>query len=167
MIVVQESGSLDAPRTDGPEDSTTQRLDALEAQLGLLFNRFRQEVRARSFELDPSLAPAVYHTFRTLAHLGPTKQSVLGDTLCLDKSALSRHLHQLLELGLVVRKRDEVDHRAAIVTLSTDARTRLEQDRNSARDSFRARLATWSAEELDDLVRLLAKLSQESFAEQR
>jgi DNA-binding MarR family transcriptional regulator len=139
-------------------DGTTRKLDRLEN----LFERFavvmQRRFRQRASEIDRALAPAGYRTLKTLARLGPTNQSSLIETLSLDKSALSRHLHQLAELGLVARVPDPSDGRAAVVSVTPAAHARLDESRNAARDSFRTRLAAWDPADLDDLLRLLALL---------
>jgi DNA-binding MarR family transcriptional regulator len=139
-------------------DLLDQQLDRLEQQFGHLFGRFRQHVRNYAAEIDPALQPAGYRTLTTLAMLGPTNQSVLAAALGFDKSVMSRQLHQLEELGLVVRQVDTEDRRASVVDVTEAAHAHLREGRLTARSAFRRGLAGWDPNDLDELTRLLAKL---------
>ena len=81
-----------------------------------------------------------------------------AETLGFDKSVLSRQLHQLEELGLVTREQDPRDRRAVILRPTPVAVAKVEALAQGDRDDFRAQMLDWEPGELDELVRLLAKL---------
>lgn len=137
------------------------KLDLLENQFGALFDTIRQRLRTRSTAIDPTLQPAGYRALMALAQLGPTSPTVIAEALGFDKSVLSRQLHQLGELGLVTREPDAKDGRAVVITLTPTALARIEAANAEDRDLFRSRLGTWDAEDLDTLIRLLAKLQND------
>ncbi|KQQ28500.1 MULTISPECIES: MarR family winged helix-turn-helix transcriptional regulator [unclassified Frondihabitans] len=134
--------------------------DRLEQQFGLLFDAYRQRLRQRATEIDPSLQPSGYRTIVTLINLGPTGATHLADALGFDKSVLSRQLHQLELLELVTREQDPADRRAVIIHATPVAVARVEALKTLERDEFRDRLSQWEASELSDLIRLLAKLNE-------
>lgn len=143
------------------ETDSERKLDQLEDQLGQLLDTIRQRLRARAATVDPVLAPAGYRVLMALAHLGPTNPTELSDSLGFDKSVLSRQLHQLRDLGLIKRDPDPADRRGAVISLTPAARDRMEVANARERDLFRSRLGSWRREDLDDLIRLLAKLRED------
>jgi DNA-binding MarR family transcriptional regulator len=142
-------------------DDVARGLDLLEQQFEQFSIAFRQRMKARAAAIHPCLPPAGYRTLTTLAHVGPVNQSVLTETLGVEKSVLSRQLHQLIGLGLVTRAQDPQDGRAAIVEVTPAARARLAAVHGAARDSFRQRLTEWDPRDLEHLTGLLARLWSE------
>lgn len=150
----------------GPStDPTSGRLDRLEAQLATLYAVLKQRARLRAADFSPALQPAAFQTLAVVLQLGPANPKLLAEVLGFDRSVLSRQLHQLLQLGLVQRRPDPLDGRAAVISITDDARERLQRVTSEARDSFRDRLAGWRDDELDELARLLAKLSSDGVHE--
>jgi len=139
-------------------DDPAARIDQLEERFDLLLRAYRRRAQERARAVDAALQPAGYKTLKTLASLGSTNQAVLAEVLGFDKSTLSRQLHQLVDLGLVSRAPDAQDGRAAVVCVTAAARARLDEIHADARDSFRARVSTWSPHEVAELERLLTRL---------
>lgn len=137
------------------------RLDAVELQLSTLYATLKHRARTSAAQFDPLLQPAAFRTLLMVLQQGPVKPMLLAAILGHDRSVLSRQLHQLLELGLVERLPDPRDGRGASIVITDVARHRLERVKAEARDSFRHGLASWSDEDLDQLIRLLAKLTDE------
>lgn len=153
-MTLQSGGSLAGSSKDDP----AARIDQLEERFDLLLRVYRRRVQERARAVDAALQPAGYKTLKTLASMGPTNQAVLAEVLGFDKSTLSRQLHQLADLGLVSRTPDAQDGRAAVVCVTPEARARLDEVHADARDTFRARVAAWSPNEVAELNRLLAWL---------
>lgn len=92
-----------------------------------------------------------------LAHYGPSRASDLAEQMCADPSTVSRQVSSLVKAGLVERRADPDDGRASILVPTGLGVHRV-------RDYERRRGATvlpvvgdWSAEDRDDLLRLLRK----------
>jgi DNA-binding MarR family transcriptional regulator len=136
-------------------------IDRLEQQFGRLFDAYRQRLRERSADVDPSLQPSGYRTLLTVVKLGPVGAAQLAEALGFDKSVLSRQLHQLEKLGLVTRAQDPADRRAVIVAATPVGLARVEALGTVDRDEFRSRIAGWDRHDLNELVRLLGLLSGE------
>ena len=102
-----------------------------------------------------------YH-FRVLAVLdqhGPSSQADLGRHTGIDRSDIVATVNDLVEAGLVRRKRDPHDARRNLVTISRRGLRRLER-LDAALDEVQRRvLAPLTSDERKTLVRLLAKLT--------
>jgi DNA-binding MarR family transcriptional regulator len=136
------------------------RLDQLEQQFATLFDAYRQRIRQQAALIDPALQPSGYRTLLALITNGPSKAGTLAETLGCDKSVLSRQIHQLQDLGLVLRAPDEDDGRAVILSATSHAISQIELVRASRRDEFRTRLAQWCETDLATLNRLLGELAR-------
>jgi DNA-binding MarR family transcriptional regulator len=77
----------------------------------------------------------------------------------LDKGAVSRVVHQLLELDLIVRTPDPKDGRASILSISEKATRRLAELVGTRREEFDALLSDWDPGELVDLAKGLARFN--------
>lgn len=123
-------------------------LRAIERELGVLLRRVRRAIGVRARAVHPDLAPAAYLALAHLEQAGPMRASAAAEELGIDKGALSRQLTHLEGLGLLTRSADPDDGRAALVAVSEDGRTRLEEVRRARSARFDQRLGTWSDEEL-------------------
>jgi DNA-binding MarR family transcriptional regulator len=68
-------------------------------------------------------------------------------------------VHQLLELGLIVRSPDPADGRASILTVTDDAVRRLAQVHVRRRETFDQRLTRWEPGEIEELAAQLARFN--------
>lgn len=139
---------------------TGRRRDAvlgLESQLWLLGRRFRQRTLAVAEEISAGLGLNAYAVLESLAKRGPARQGDLAENVALDKTAISRLVQELLELGLVERHPDPSDARAQLVDLSPAGREQMARIRASRHAAFEERLADWTDEELHELGRALAR----------
>jgi len=139
---------------------TSRRRDAvlgLESQLWLLGRRFRQRTLEVAHEISPGLGLNRYAVLESLAQRGPTRQGDLAENVALDKTAMSRLVQELLELGLVERHQDPADARALLVDLSPTGREQMARIRAGRHSVFEARLADWTDEELGQLGDALAR----------
>ena len=140
--------------------TTTSRAAALrsiEREVGVLVHRVRRVIGVRARAVHPDLQPAAYLVLADLDERGPSRSSVVVEALGIDKGAVSRQIQHLVDLGLLERSPDPADGRAALLSLSDDARARLERVRDDRRERFGERLAEWSAGDLTELAGLLAR----------
>ena len=141
------------------EAERDEALRDLEHEIGKLLRRVRRGLTERAALVDPSLNATAYPLLITLNEYGPHRAADLADLFALDKGAVSRVVHQLLELGLIERTPDPKDGRASILQVSQLGRERLTALADQRREEFGARLAGWEAENIRDLARGLARFN--------
>ncbi|MGC4935493.1 MarR family winged helix-turn-helix transcriptional regulator [Gordonia sp. DT30] len=114
---------------------------------------------------------AVHTTFRTvdgefetaafkgLFHLArqPMRSRELAAELNTDPSTVSRHVSQLVELGLIRREADPHDGRATLLVITGTGRERVEAMRSGRRTALNSALSEWRGEELATLLSLLTR----------
>jgi DNA-binding MarR family transcriptional regulator len=135
-------------------------LEAFEREVGLLARRIRWALAERAHAVHPDLQSGAYLVLATVWRSGSLRAATLVETLGLDKAAVSRHVQHLLDLGLVTKTRDPEDGRAALLSVAPGVATRLEQMAGERSAALDARLADWSAAELDALVATLARYNR-------
>jgi DNA-binding MarR family transcriptional regulator len=139
---------------------SSSRADALrgiEREVGVLIRRVRRVIRVVAGEVHPDLQPAAYLLLAQVQESGPLRSSVLVDSTGVDKGAVSRQIQQLVDLGLVDRAPDPHDGRATLVSLTDEARSRLERVRGERSERFDRRLAGWTAPELASFAEQLGR----------
>lgn len=112
-------------------------------------------IRAAGIRLDRALFPLLVGIER----VGPIGVVELADRVGRDYTTVSRQVAKLEILGLVERRAGAADRRVreAVVTPTGKAMTDLV---DAARDRMgRAIFASWDAQEVDDLVRLMRKFA--------
>jgi DNA-binding MarR family transcriptional regulator len=132
----------------------------LEREIALLLRRSRAISARLASELHEDLDGAAYGLLALLQDAGPLRASDLVARLGLDKSTVSRHVAHLVDLGLVDRAADPVDGRAQVLTPSAEGSARLARIRELRRARWESDLGDWSAEDIEVLGRLLAKLNR-------
>jgi MarR family transcriptional regulator for hemolysin len=93
-------------------------------------------------------------------------QHELARALHIEGPTLTRHLDGLEEDGLVVRRRDPSDRRAVSVELTDAGRAKHAEMLRAVQSFNRRLLAGFSAEEIDELRALLAKLERNAHSKQ-
>jgi DNA-binding MarR family transcriptional regulator len=97
-----------------------------------------------------------------LYRVGPSRVSELAEALGLDRTTVTRHLDELEPRGLVVRRPDERDRRALVVSLTPAAVAHLDAMRMRNRQRIRQVCADWTPEERETFGRLLPRFAHES-----
>jgi len=129
----------------------------------MLLRRSRSVLRTLATRLHPDVDGASYAALLVIARRAPLRLVDLAEEFGLDKSTMSRQVSALLALGLVRRRPDPLDGRAFLLELADEGRARLDEVSRARHEEWRARLASWSAEDVrtlaDGLTRLAATLS--------
>lgn len=138
------------------------RLDAavsrVEQELGRLFARIRVSWREAAATVHPDLQPLGYQVLTSIATGKATSASAIIERLQTDKSAVSRHVRQLEELGLVESVPDPQDRRARVLVATDLAQERIVVARARYEGRIGERLRGWSEADLDHFVELLGSL---------
>ena len=142
------------------DSSVDAAVNRVEQGLGRLFARIRVSWREAAVTVHPELQPLGYQVLISIASGKATSAGAIIERLQTDKSAVSRHVRQLEELGLVESIPDADDRRARVLVATDLARERIEIARAQYEGRIAERLRTWSAADLDHFVELLDALGQ-------
>ena len=145
------------------ESERTEAVQTLEHEIAMLLRRVRRGIAERAGLVHAELNPTSYSLLLTLVDHGPRRARELAEMFALDKGAVSRVVHQLLELGFVERTQDPEDGRALILAATPAALARFEEARAGRRRRLEERLADWEATEISGLAGGLAKFNAAIF----
>lgn len=130
----------------------------VEHELAGLFARIRVSWREAAVTVHPDLQPLGYQVLTSIATGKATSAGAIIERLQTDKSAVSRQVRQLEELGLVESVRDPDDRRARVLVATDLAKERVAAARARYEERLGERLRAWSAADLDHFADLLAAL---------
>jgi len=153
------SDTMAAPAREAIEQRHT-AIRTLEHEIGALLRRIRRGLADRAVQVHPDLNPVTYMMLSTLEEHGPRRAADLAETFALDKGSVSRAVHQLVGLGLVVRSPDPTDGRASILAVTDEAVGRLAKVHEHRRETFDHRLADWEAAEIEELADRLGRFNR-------
>ncbi|MFJ4046280.1 MarR family transcriptional regulator [Microbacterium sp. NPDC089987] len=132
----------------------------VERELGRLFARIRVGWREAATSVHPDLQPLGYQMLAAIVSGHATTAGDLIERLQTDKSAVSRQVGQLAELGLVDSIRDPDDRRARRLVATELATARVTAARAAYEGRLVERLRRWSADDLDRVADLLDELGR-------
>jgi len=141
-------------------DAVDQAVARVEQELGRLFARIRIGWREAAITVHPDLQPLGYQVLTSIASGKATSAGAIIEPLQTDKSAVSRQVRQLEELGLVESIPDPDDRRARRLVATDLARERIAIARARYEGRIGERLREWSAADLDHFVSLLGALGR-------
>lgn len=130
----------------------------VEQELARLFARIRIGWREAAVTVHPDLQPLGYQILTSIATGKATSAGAIIERLQTDKSAVSRQVRQLEQLGLVESVRDPEDRRARVLVATDLAQERVAAARARYEARIGERLRNWSADDLDHFADLLAEL---------
>lgn len=133
--------------------------ETLEAELSFLWRRLRRLSTAQARQADEGLEVAAYGLLGSLYDIGDIRAGDLADKFGLDKSTVSRQIAQMESLGLIQRVPDPQDGRARLIHTTDEGEARIRQLREARGRWFRSALSDWPAADVDQLVKLLARLN--------
>ena len=127
-----------------------------------IFVGVRRTVRIAVAALGPDVQPAAWPVFREVVRAERVQATTLVTTLGMDKSAVSRHIKELRELGLVEAVRDADDARVVWVSPSAAGRVRIAEVFAGQQRRLRAQLEPWPEDDVARFAELLARFSSAS-----
>ncbi|MBP3976348.1 MarR family winged helix-turn-helix transcriptional regulator [Microbacterium sp. BLY] len=160
------SASTDDPAADGasgsadgaPIDDLDHAISRVEQELGRLFARIRVGWREAAVTVHPDLQPLGYQVLTSILAGRATTAGALIERLQTDKSAVSRQVRQLEQLGLVESIPDPEDRRARVLVATPLAEERVALARSRYEGRIGERLRKWTAADLDHFANLVADL---------
>lgn len=132
-------------------------LHQLERQVGVLMRRARRVIGDRAAMVHPDLPPPAYLVLSFLHSNGPSRASEVAEVFSLDKGAVSRNVHVLVELDLVTKSADPEDGRAMLLSTTPTAEERMQQISTQRLAGLDEKLGSWSSE---DLVRFVEQFAR-------
>ena len=146
---------------------TPQRSDAISAlanEFGAMLGQVRRLFRDAADRVSPGMMPGTYQLLTAIARHDGVTASLLAENMQVDKSLISRGVHELERLELVERTPDPEDRRSSLLTVTEFGRARLDAARFPMRTRFEAVLGEWPEHDVVALTRLLHALTtSESF----
>jgi DNA-binding MarR family transcriptional regulator len=106
------------------------------------------------------LSGAGLNALRLIARNGPIAGTDVARRLGVDQSTASRQIRPLEDAGLVARTTDEADRRVAWLEATDEGRAVLERIHGQRREDAERVLQDWSAKDVSELARLLARFQQ-------
>ena len=137
---------------------------ALELQLNRLQRRLARPVRLHGPSGWTLLDRPAYLALRHIVDDGPLRPTSLSGLLEVDLSVVSRQVKALEDAGLVQRRPDPVDARAALVSVTDSGRAAFEAVRTQRADALAEVVGTWPSEDVEEFVRMLTRFNEEAEA---
>lgn len=137
-----------------------QAMRHLEQELGVLVRRARRVIAERARAVHPDLQVPGYLMVGHLVRNGPARASVLAAAFDMDKGAVSRHVQQLLELGLVEGRPDPADGRATLLDVTPSGLERMDAVADSRRAWLDEQLGEWKVEDIEGFTSILGRYNQ-------
>jgi DNA-binding MarR family transcriptional regulator len=159
-VVHGEDGASGTAVSPVLHDDVTDRMQALEGELLILFRQVRRASVSRARCIHPDLQLAGYAVLLWLAANDYARSADVAAALDLDKGAVSRQIDQLERLGLVERVPDAHDKRAHNLVLTAKGSQGVEALQERGRTELQQTLAPWSTKDIDAFVSLLRRYNQ-------
>lgn len=144
-------------------DTQTERSDVIrevETEISTFFVNGRNLMKLAAKFVHPGLQPGGLALLRMLGQTGSSRPSAIAECLDIDRSAVSRLIQNLDDLGLIKRTPDPADKRAHMLGLSTYGRERLDALRTEYQSPMRRSLEQWNDDDLAAFNRLLARFNE-------
>lgn len=131
----------------------------LEREVAVFMRRARAVGKDLAHEVHPDLEADAYGLLIRIATAEGARGTDLADYFGIGKPTVSRQVRMLEDLGLVERRSDPGDARAALFVLTEEGASRVARMRAARRARFRELLEPWSSEEASQLAVLLGRLN--------
>jgi DNA-binding MarR family transcriptional regulator len=142
-----------------PTSAEQELLLGIESGIAQLFRSGRSALREYSNEFHPELQPTGFNILRMIFSCAPAQAGTIIQQTGLDKSAVSRQIKVLRDLGLVDTQPDPRDGRSSFLVPTSDAEERMEKLRRRVKSDYRDRLEGWSIEELNTFSALIERFN--------
>jgi DNA-binding MarR family transcriptional regulator len=127
-----------------------------------LFRAFRLEykklIKTDFTAVKPGLSQLHFLIMRTIAGSQGVPVSEIGKELHVPGPQMTHLTDQLIDFGMVVRKRDSEDRRVTRIALTDTGKIALARCRSILRDNIRRKLSGLKDDDLKDLAILLHRL---------
>ncbi|KQP56034.1 MarR family winged helix-turn-helix transcriptional regulator [Agreia sp. Leaf283] len=142
-----------------PTTSEQELMLGIEAGIVELFRSGRSALRDYAKGFHPDLQPTGFNILRMIFTCAPAQASTIIQQMGLDKSAVSRQIKVLRDLGLVDTQPDPRDGRSSFLVPTPLAEERMEILRQRVKNDYRDRLGEWTSDDLATFSALLARFN--------
>lgn len=142
------------------EKARAEHLRELGLELNALLAASRALTAASAERFHPKLQPAAFQIATILSARDSATGRQLSEQLDMDKSAVSRLLKSLCDLGLSESATGPDDRRSTIYRLTQEGRLRLDTSIEVKAGAFHSRTDGWSEAELIQFTGLLRKFNR-------
>lgn len=148
----------------GPADTvgavdTDDAIRSISKSFDRIASSARRTIRRAASRLAADLQPAAWPVFREVVRGGRVQATAIVASLGMDKSAVSRHVKELREHGLVDAERDEQDARVVWITPTPVALDRVAEVMAEQQAVLRAAFTGWPPDDLERFAVLLERFS--------
>lgn len=147
-----------------PRTASDEEIASVEEQLRLLFVRVRAVWKEAAAAVHPELQPVGYKILSAVVRRGRMHAGALADLLEMDKSVVSRTVKHLEALGLAESVVDPSDGRARFVVATPAAVESIDQKGSRMHQQLYSQLREWPGDDVEQLARLLERLTTEVVA---
>jgi DNA-binding MarR family transcriptional regulator len=144
--------------------ATDDEIASVEEQLRLLFVRVRAVWKEAAAAVHPDLQPVGYKILSAIVRRGRMHAGAIAESLEIDKSVVSRQVRHLEQLGLAQSVADPSDRRARFIEATPAAAESVGQKGSRMQQQLYGQLRNWPAHDVDELARLLGRLTSEVVA---
>ncbi len=142
--------------------SSSDRTDAIlavEGEMARILRRVRMVVQHHAQLFSPELQPSGYLVLGFIVKHHPTPPGEIIAQLGIDKSALSRQLRVLKDLGFVTSEPDPGDGRASLYAPTEATVERMTSIRRETQSLYADVFEDWSDADVAQFVRLLGEFN--------
>jgi DNA-binding MarR family transcriptional regulator len=138
-----------------------------EALMGVWWTGILLKKQAKQFFSNFLSSEAQFNIMMVLKYAAkPLTQSELGEQLLVDKSNITGLLDRMEKVGLIRRLSVPEDRRCYHIDLTESGRAILEKVEQPYRNYVKKLMATFSAQEIDDINRYMTRLEKAVAAEE-
>jgi DNA-binding MarR family transcriptional regulator len=150
--------SASAPATRADADPDAPEFESMERSVWSLFRAARGFAGAAPGGFG-DLQPAGWGVLRHVLVAAPVQPGAIAEAVGMDKSAVSRQLKALRDLGLVSMRRDDDDARVVLVEPTAEARHRARAVSETVRRGYARAVADWEPDEIERFAADLARFT--------
>ncbi len=127
--------------------------------MGRLVRALRSTLLQNALEFSSEVQPSGYSVLRSIVANDRTPPAAIIAHVGMDKSAVSRQLRVLKDLGFVTSAPDPDDRRTSLYSPTPRALARIEEVHRQVKDAYADVLDDWSDDDVSDFVRLLGSFN--------
>ncbi|MCS5718989.1 MarR family winged helix-turn-helix transcriptional regulator [Herbiconiux sp. CPCC 205763] len=136
-------------------DERAAALLAVEGEMARIVRAVRITLLETAARFSPEIQPSGYLVLRQIVAHHPTPPGAIIASVGMDKSAVSRQLRILKDLGFVTSVPDPDDRRASLYAPTAETVERMGSIRRDVQAAYADILDDWSENDLEQFVRLL------------
>ena len=110
-------------------------------------------------QTDPGVSNASHHVLKTLKSREPTHAADLAQSLGIGTAAMSRHLAELEQSGLVAKQPSQIDARRHVLWVTEAGRERLDFRDRLRLERMRQVLPDWDSARMASVAQALGELN--------